>query len=73
MPMGITTCCAQIYEAFYDDDKKRALFHGHSFTASPIACAASLASMDLLLQPETQSRIDRIGVLHQKFMQELMH
>lgn len=71
MPMGITTCCAQIYEAFYDDDKKRALFHGHSFTASPIACAASLASMDLLLQPETQSRIDRIGVLHQKFMQEL--
>lgn len=71
MPLGITTCSEQIYSAFLDDDKKSALFHGHSFTASPIACAASLASLDLLLMPEAQARIDRISALHHGFMEEI--
>jgi adenosylmethionine-8-amino-7-oxononanoate aminotransferase len=33
---------------FLDDDRRRTLFHGHSFTANPIACAAARASLALI-------------------------
>lgn len=71
LPLGITTCTQEIYEAFYSDDKTKSLFHGHSFTASPLACAAALASMDLLLQEETQQNIQRICRQHQQFIDSL--
>ncbi|MGH2647213.1 MAG: adenosylmethionine--8-amino-7-oxononanoate transaminase, partial [Ginsengibacter sp.] len=44
MAMGITACTQNIYDPFVSDDKMKTLFHGHSFTANPLACAASLAS-----------------------------
>lgn len=67
MPLGITTCNAKIFNAFLSDDKLKTLYHGHSFTANPVACAASLASLDLLLMPETLLNIKRIETMHAKF------
>ncbi|AJW63159.1 Adenosylmethionine-8-amino-7-oxononanoate aminotransferase [Elizabethkingia miricola] len=67
LPLGITTCTEEIYNAFYSDDKTKALFHGHSFTASPLACAAALASLDLLLLKDTQRNIERIVQQHKDF------
>ncbi len=67
MPMGITTCTNEIYNAFLSDDKYKTLFHGHSFTANPLACAAALASMELLLNEETQKNIQRISDQHLRF------
>lgn len=60
MAMGITSCTNELYQAFYADEKKKALFHGHSFTASPIGCTAALASLDLLLAENTQHNLERI-------------
>lgn len=71
MPLGICSCTDELYQAFYSDDKRKALFHGHSFTASPIACAASLASLDLLLLETTQADIQRIVNSHQGFAKRL--
>jgi adenosylmethionine---8-amino-7-oxononanoate aminotransferase len=67
MALGVTSCSQQIYDAFLSDDKLKTLFHGHSFTANPVACAASLASMDLTLSDETFRAIDRITKRHQHF------
>lgn len=67
MALGVTTCTLDIYNAFLSDDKLKTLFHGHSFTANPIACAAALASLDLLLEPETLGHIGRISLSHQEF------
>src|SRR5690606_35960032 len=53
MPMGITTSSNEIFESFLSDDKYKTLFHGHSFTANPLACTAALASMELLLEEDT--------------------
>src|SRR5919199_1192504 len=64
MALGITTCTQGIYDAFLSDDKFKTLFHGHSFTANPFACVASLASMDLLLSDDTQKSIQRIVESH---------
>jgi adenosylmethionine-8-amino-7-oxononanoate aminotransferase len=71
LPLGLTTCSDVIYQAFYSDDKQQALYHGHSFTASPLACAAALASMELLLKTETTTRIARIAAKHRAFREEI--
>lgn len=67
MPMGITTATDAIYAAFLSDEKSRAFFHGHSFTANPLACTAALASLDLLLSPDTREKINRICAQHTRF------
>lgn len=72
MPLGLTTCSTEIYEAFLSEDKMKTLFHGHSFTANPLACTAALASIELLLQEEAQENIRRISCRHQVFLQELI-
>ena len=38
MALGVTACTEKIYAVFVDDDAKKTFFHGHSFTANPIAC-----------------------------------
>jgi len=67
MPLGVTTCTEEIIEAFRSDDKAKTFYHGHSFTANPLACAAALASMQILLQKETLNAIARIGEKHIEF------
>lgn len=71
MPMGITSCSQEIFDAFLSDDKYKTLFHGHSFTANPLACTAALASMELLLKEETTSSISLIVKKHSAFSQIL--
>ncbi|MBC7655531.1 MAG: adenosylmethionine--8-amino-7-oxononanoate transaminase, partial [Oligoflexus sp.] len=71
MPLGVTSCTQEIYNAFLSDDKLKTLFHGHSFTANPVACAASNASFDILMQAETQESLIRISDKHQQFKEEI--
>ncbi len=73
MALGLTTCTQQIFDAFLSDDRLKTLFHGHSFTANPIACAAALASLDLFLQPATTENIERIATRHQQFAEKIKH
>ncbi len=60
LPMSLTTCTPQIYEAFLSEDKLKTFFHGHSYTANPIACAAAIASYEILTDPAYQNRIQEI-------------
>lgn len=53
LPMGITMAKEAIFEEFLGSDPTRTLWHGHSFTANPLGCAAANASLDLLeAEPE---------------------
>ncbi|HEY8388547.1 MAG TPA: adenosylmethionine--8-amino-7-oxononanoate transaminase [Parasegetibacter sp.] len=71
MALGATACSEEIYEAFLHDDKLRTFFHGHSFTANPMACAASLASLDLFEEEKTLESISRIQKRNTAFAQQL--
>ena len=71
MPMGLTSCTGEIYDAFLSEDKFKTFFHGHSFTANALACAAALASLDLLEQQATREKINDIVAAHHTFAQEL--
>ncbi|MBS1579796.1 MAG: adenosylmethionine--8-amino-7-oxononanoate transaminase [Bacteroidetes bacterium] len=57
MALGVTACTTDIYNAYVTDDKLKTFFHGHSFTANPLACTAALASLDLLLNEECLNKI----------------
>jgi len=48
LPLGITTCKQEIFDAFISDDKLKTFFHGHSYTGNPLACAAANASLQLM-------------------------
>ena len=67
IPMAITTFTQEIFEAFYDEDINKALFHGHTFTANPTGCAAALASLELLQTTEMQANIARVNTNHLAF------
>lgn len=67
IPMAITTFTQAIFDAFYDEDINKALFHGHTFTANPTGCAAALASLNLLQTQEMQDNIARVNKSHLNF------
>jgi adenosylmethionine---8-amino-7-oxononanoate aminotransferase len=71
MALGATVCTQRIYDAFLSDDRAKTFFHGHSYTANPIACAAGNASLDLLLKPQCIESIMRIGEQHASFAEQL--
>lgn len=71
LPMSLTVCNRRIFEAFLSEDRSKDLFHGHSFTANPIACAAANASLDLFEKEEVWQNISRISEKHAAFADEL--
>lgn len=71
LPMAVTLCTDAVYDAFYSDDVRHALYHGHSYTANPIACAAALASLDLLLTDECAQARAMIADAHHAFADEM--
>ena len=71
MALGVTACNYKIYNAFVDDDKLKTFFHGHSFTANPLACTAALASLDLLLKDDCIEKIKWIENNNKKFALQL--
>ena len=60
MALGVTLASPAIFDAFYSDDKMKALYHGHSYTANPIACTAANASLDII---EQEGFIDNVNVI----------
>ncbi len=71
LPMAVTLCTDAVYDAFYSDDVRHALYHGHSYTANPIACAAALASLDLLLTDECAQARAMVADAHRAFADEM--
>ena len=72
LAMGVTTCTERIMDAYRSKDLLKTFFHGHSFTANPMACAAALASMDLLMTKECQESRDRIAWSHELFAERIV-
>ena len=48
LPMAVSLAREAIYQAFVADHPRHTFFHGHSFTANPLGCAAANASLTLL-------------------------
>ena len=60
LPLAVTVASEDVYEAFLSDDRRKTFFHGHSFTANPLGCAAALAGLDIFAEENVLDRIRRI-------------
>ena len=71
LPLSLTTCTNDIFDAFLGDDLQAAFLHGHSFTGNPIGCTAAIASLDLLERKECQTAIKNIAKSHEIFAKQI--
>lgn len=71
MPMAITSCSQEVYDAFYHDDNSRGFFHGHTYSGNPLGCAVASVAIDLLTSEDIQQGIDQITEKHTEFAKEL--
>lgn len=71
MALGVTACTQKIYDQFVSDDKTKTLFHGHSFTANPLACTAGIASFELIQKKKCLKGVENIIRHHHQFFKRL--
>ncbi|WP_299221424.1 adenosylmethionine--8-amino-7-oxononanoate transaminase [uncultured Aquimarina sp.] len=67
VPMAVTSCTQEIYNAFLDDSIGKAFFHAHTYSANPIACSVAIAGIELLGSEEIQKNIETIIKSHADF------
>jgi adenosylmethionine-8-amino-7-oxononanoate aminotransferase len=71
LPMGLTLTSQHIFDAFLSNDRAATFFHGHSYTANPISCAAALASLEIFESEPVCERIKAITQVHQQRIPQL--
>lgn len=71
LPLAVTMCREALFREFVSPDHSRTFFHGHTFTANPIACAVALRSLDILLSDESIANRTRIAASHERFIESL--
>ncbi len=67
MPLAATLTTNEIYKAFYADySEGKTFFHGHTFTANPLGCAAALGSAEVFRRERVVENLgDRVVALQQ--------
>ncbi len=72
LPLGATLTTEEIYRAFYADyEKKKTFYHGHTYTANPIACSAAIASLGIFQEEDTLAKIKEIIPLFQDRLENM--
>lgn len=68
LPLAVTLCREEIFAAFLDDDRAKALLHGHTFSGNPIACAAGLETLQIYSR---ERLIERSLIIEETFQEWL--
>ena len=72
LPLSLTITTNKIYNNFLGDNFDNALAHCHSFTANPLGCAASIASLNLFKSKKVFKKIKIIEKQHRIFLKKLL-
>ncbi|MEO7800855.1 MAG: adenosylmethionine--8-amino-7-oxononanoate transaminase [Ginsengibacter sp.] len=72
MALGVTACTQVVHAAFIDSDKTKTFYHGHSFTANPLACITALSSIKLLSKPKFIDKVHSLVSLVNEFRSSLL-
>ena len=65
LPMAATVTAAAVHETFCGPDRNLTFFHGHSYTANPLGCAAGIASLQIFETEPVFERIANIQKIHE--------
>jgi len=60
LPLGATATTEGIYKAFLSDDRSKTFFHGHSYTANPLACAVALESLKIFRDEDVLAGVNAL-------------
>jgi adenosylmethionine-8-amino-7-oxononanoate aminotransferase len=66
LPLAATVCTPAVYDSFRSTDRSRTFFHGHSYTANPLGCAAAIASLKVFDSEPVFERIAAIEKIHRQ-------
>ena len=62
LPLSAVLATEEVYAAFLGTPAQaRTFFHGHSYTANPLCCAAAIANLDLMSERGTVAHAARVG------------
>jgi adenosylmethionine-8-amino-7-oxononanoate aminotransferase len=62
LPLSAVLAREEVYQAFLGAPAEaRTFFHGHSYTANPLCCAAAIANLDLMAERGTVAHAARVG------------
>jgi adenosylmethionine-8-amino-7-oxononanoate aminotransferase len=64
LPLAVTLCRGDIFEAHFSTDRSKTFFHSSSYTANPVACAAAVANLEIWQREPVMARINRIAATH---------
>ncbi len=68
LSLAATVARRHVFDAFWDDDPKKALMHGPTYMGNPLACAAANASLDLF---EHEPRLQQVAAIAAQLSAEL--
>lgn len=72
LPLAATLSTEEIYNAFLGEfDEHKHLFHGHTFTGNPIACATAIANLQLYKKEQLLASVKRKSELIAKRLGEI--
>jgi adenosylmethionine-8-amino-7-oxononanoate aminotransferase len=66
LPLAVTLCRAEIFDAHFSEDRTRTFFHSSSYTANPIACAAAKANLDLWQDTAVRGRVAAVAAMQEQ-------
>jgi adenosylmethionine-8-amino-7-oxononanoate aminotransferase len=66
LPLAVTLCRAEIFDAHFSQDRTRTFFHSSSYTANPVACAAAKANLDLWQNAEVRARVAAVAAMQER-------
>jgi len=69
LPLAVTACTDELYEEFDSRDPMKTFYHGHSYTANPLGCAAAIASLKLM--DESESSFKNMEAIHREHLNRL--
>jgi adenosylmethionine-8-amino-7-oxononanoate aminotransferase len=62
LPLSAVLATEEVYDAFLGaPDEARTFFHGHSYTANPLACAVAIANLELMDAHGTVAHAAAVG------------
>jgi len=70
LPLAVTVCSEETYQAFSNADRPGAFFHGHSYSGNPLGCAAAIANLEIFESEPVFERIAGIESIHRERLTE---
>ena len=73
IPLAVTVCKQEIYDAYLSKDKAKMFFHSSSYTANPIACAAANANLEIWQNTDVLADVKRVNDFYYMQLERFKH